>query len=70
MDNMEEKIAQGYAEFAGDTELADTAGLADDTAPFADLVQNAATQPEDHFDTSDINKKLRAFFDGKLSART
>ena len=66
MDNMEEKIAQGYAEFAGDTELADTAGLADDAAPFADPAQNTATQPEGLSDTSDINKKLRAFFDGKI----
>ena len=42
MDNIEKRIAQGYAEFADNDDILDFS------------------------ETSDINKKLRKFFDGKI----
>lgn len=57
MDSIENSIAKGYADFADDnenaTEVTDiTADTFDDTSSFSEM--------------SDINKKLRAYFDGKI----
>lgn len=57
MDSIENSIAKGYADFADDNE---------NTAEVTDITADTFDDTSSFSEMSDINKKLRAYFDGKI----